>query len=224
MNLQRRSALAVVALGLVSATAWAGAYEDFFVAILRDDGDAITALLRRGFDPNTRDPRGQVGLTIALQNGANKAVAALLASRRLNVEARNAKDESPLMMAAIKGNVEAVKALIAGDADVNKTGWTPLHYAASAGSPQHAVIISLLLENHAYIDAASPNGTTPLMMAAHYGSTEALQLLLDEGADPTLKNQLGLTAADFALRVSRTESAERIAAAIRTLQPNRGKW
>ena len=224
MNLQRRSALAAVALGLVSTRAWAGAYEDFFVAILRDDGDAITALLRRGFDPNTRDPKGQVGLTIALQNGANKAVAALLASRRLNVEARNAKDESPLMMAAIKGNVEAVKALIARDADVNKTGWTPLHYAASAGSPQHAVIISLLLENHAYIDAASPNGTTPLMMAAHYGSTEAVQLLLDEGADPTLKNQLGLTAADFALRVSRTESAERIAAAIRTRQPNRGKW
>ena len=224
MNLQRRSALAAVALGLVSARAWAGAYEDFFVAILRDDGDAITALLRRGFDPNTRDPKGQVGLTIALQNDANKAVAALLASRRLNVEARNAKDESPLMMAAIKGNVEAVKALIARDADVNKTGWTPLHYAASAGSPQHAVIISLLLENHAYIDAASPNGTTPLMMAAHYGSTEALQLLLDEGADPTLKNQLGLTAADFALRVSRTESAEIIVAAIRMRQSNRGKW
>ena len=51
MSLQRRSALAAVALGLVSARAWAGAYEDFFVAILRDDGDAITALLRRGFDP-----------------------------------------------------------------------------------------------------------------------------------------------------------------------------
>ena len=95
-----------------------------------------------------------MGLTIALQNGANKAFAALLASRTVNVDARNAQDESPLMIAAIKGNVDAVKALIAREADVNKTGWTPLHYAASAGSPQHAVIISLLLENHAYIDAA----------------------------------------------------------------------
>lgn len=224
MSLQRRSAMAAVALGVVSAGVWAAAYEDFFVAVLRDDGDAITALLHRGFDPNTRDPKGQVGLTIALQNGANKAFAALLASRRVNVDARNAQDESPLMMAAIKGNVEAVKALIARDADVNKTGWTPLHYAASAGSPQHAVIIALLLENHAYIDAASPNGTTPLMMAAHYGSAGAVQLLLEEGADPTLKNQLGLTAADFALRVSRTESAEKIAAAIRRRQPDRGKW
>lgn len=227
MSLHRRSALAslaALALGAASARAWAGAYEDFFVAILRDDGDAITALVRRGFDPNTRDPKGQVGLTLALQNGSGKAFAALLAARGVNVEARNAQDESPLMMAALKGNVEAARALIARDADVNKRGWAPLHYAASAGSPQHATIISLLLENYAYIDAASPNGTTPLMMAAHYGSIEAVQLFLEEGADPTLKNQLGLTATDFALRVSRTDSAEKIAAAIRRRQPNQGKW
>ncbi|QLA83698.1 ankyrin repeat domain-containing protein [Acidovorax sp. JMULE5] len=220
----RRNALATLALGLAAPGIWAGAYEDFFVAILRDDDAAIAALLRRGFDPNTRDPKGQVGLTIALQNGSSKAFAALLASSQVNVEARNAQDESPLMMAALKGNLEAVKALLARDADVNKTGWAPLHYAASAGSRQHVAIIALLLENHAYIDASSPNGTTPLMMAAQYGSNEAVQLLLDEGADPTLKNQLGLTAADFALRVSRTESADKIAAAIRKRQPNRGRW
>jgi len=224
MICHRRNALATLALGLAAPGIWAGAYEDFFVAILRDDDAAIAALLRRGFDPNTRDPKGQVGLTIALQNGSSKAFAALLASSQVNVEARNAQDESPLMMAALKGNLEAVKALLARDADVNKTGWAPLHYAASAGSRQHVAIIALLLENHAYIDATSPNGTTPLMMAAQYGSNEAVQLLLDEGADPTLKNQLGLTAADFALRVSRTESAEKIAAAIRKRQPNRGRW
>lgn len=224
MICHRRNALATLALGLAAPGIWAGAYEDFFVAILRDDDAAIAALLRRGFDPNTRDPKGQVGLTIALQNGSSKAFAALLASSQVNVEARNAQDESPLMMAALKGNLEAVKALLARDADVNKTGWAPLHYAASAGSRQHVAIIALLLENHAYIDATSPNGTTPLMMAAQYGSNEAVQLLLDEGADPTLKNQLGLTAADFALRVSRTESADKIAAAIRKRQPNRDRW
>lgn len=224
MICHRRNALATLALGLAAPGIWAGAYEDFFVAILRDDDAAIAALLRRGFDPNTRDPKGQVGLTIALQNGSSKAFAALLASSQVNVEARNAQDESPLMMAALKGNLEAVKALLARDADVNKTGWAPLHYAASAGSRQHVAIIALLLENHAYIDATSPNGTTPLMMAAQYGSNEAVQLLLDEGADPTLKNQLGLTAADFALRVSSTESADKIAAAIRKRQPNRGRW
>ncbi len=224
MICHRRTALSALGLGLAAPCIWAGAYEDFFVAIVRDDDAAIAALLRRGFDPNTRDPKGQVGLTLALQNGSFKAFMALLASTQVTVEARNAQDESPLMMAALKGNLAAVKALLERDADVNKTGWTPLHYAASAGSRQHLAIIALLLENHAYIDATSPNGTTPLMMAAQYGSNEAVQLLLDEGADPTLKNQLGLTAADFALRVSRTESADKIASAIRKRQPNRGRW
>ena len=81
----------------------------------------------------------------------------------------------------------------------------------------------LLLENFAYIDAASPNGTTPLMMAAMYGNSSAVKLLLEAGADPTLKNQLGLTAIDFAQQVKRTESAEIIAAFVRARRP-KGSW
>jgi uncharacterized protein len=222
--IKRRSALLGLAVSAVGTLAFAGSYEDFFTAILRDDPDTITALLRRGFDPNTRDANGQVGLVIALKQESGKAFAALMASRNTQVEARNAQDESPLMLAAIKGNIDAVKQLIARDADVNKTGWTPLHYAASGGAEEHSRIVALLLENHAYIDAASPNGTTPLMMAAQYGSTEVVKLLLDEGADPTLKNRLGMTAVNFAQRASRTEVASQIAAAIRKRQPNAGSW
>ena len=83
----------------------------------------------------------------------------------------------------------------------------------------HLDVIRLLLEQHAYIDAESPNGTTPLMMAAHYGTPEAVKLLLAEGADPTLKNQLGLSAIDFAFRANRTDAADQITAAIRSKAP-----
>ncbi|MFN3375486.1 MAG: ankyrin repeat domain-containing protein [Burkholderiaceae bacterium] len=202
----------------------AGSYEDFFVAVQRDDAQTIAALLRRGFDPNTRDPKGEVAITLALQAGALKAAQALLASRMLNVNALNRNGESPLMMAALKGHVAEARALIARDADVNKTGWTPLHYAATGTSAQQTELIALLIEHHAYIDAASPNGTTPLMMAAHYGTAEAVRLLLQEGADPTLRNALGLTAADFALRASRQSIADMVVEAIRQRQPKRGQW
>jgi ankyrin repeat protein len=83
--------------------------------------------------------------------------------------------------------------------------------------------MELLLDEHAYIDAASPNGTTPLMMAAHYGTPAAVKLLLDGGADPALKNEQGLSAIDFAQRASRSDVAELIAAVIRGRQP-KGSW
>ncbi|HEY8360270.1 MAG TPA: ankyrin repeat domain-containing protein [Ramlibacter sp.] len=200
--------------------AHAGSYEDFFVAIKRDNPRAIQDLLQRGFDPNVPDPGGTPGLFTAVRDGALKAAEVLVAWPATKVEWRNAKDESPLMMAALRGHTELVRKLIARDADVNKPGWAPLHYAATGG---HLEIMALLLEHHAFIDAQSPNKTTPLMMAAHYGSPAAVKLLLDAGADTSMRNELGLTAIDFANRANRRDAADLIAASVRSAQP-RGKW
>jgi uncharacterized protein len=205
---------------LAYSLAHAGSYEDFFAAIEQDNGPAVRALLERGFDPDTRDAKGLPGLYVALRDGSLKAAEALIDWPKTHVEIRTAQDESPLMIAALKGQLEIARKLIARDADVNKTGWTPLHYAATNG---HLAMIELLLDQNAYIDAESPNGTTPLMMAAHYGSPAAVKLLLDAGADPRLKNQLGLSAIDFANQANRQDAAQLIAAQVRSAQP-KGKW
>lgn len=212
--------LAYLIVGIKCSLALAGSYDDFFVAVKRDDPQAIVALLNRGFDPDTRDAEGRTGLFLALRDGSLKSANALIDWPKTNVETRTAQDESPLMMASLKGHIDLVRKLIARDADVNKPGWAPLHYAATNG---HLAIMELLLENHAYIDAESPNGTTPLMMAAHYGTPAAVKLLLEAGADPNLKNQLGLSAMDFALRGNRRDAAEQISQAVRNSQP-KGKW
>lgn len=198
----------------------AGSYEDFFGAIKQDNARLMTALLKRGFDPDTRDEKGLPGLYLALRDGSLKVAQILIDWPKTNIEIRTELDESPLMMAALKGHLELCKKLIARDADVNKPGWTPLHYAATEG---HLEIMELLLEQHAFIDAESPNGTTPLMMAASYGTPQAVKLLLDAGADPTMKNQLGLTALDFAQRGNRPDAIRMITASIRAAQP-KGKW
>ncbi len=208
----------LVLIGLSAARA--GSYEDWFVAVKRDDPKAIVELLQRGFDPNALDPSGRPALFIALQEGAVKVADVLVDFPKTNVEWRSPKDESPLMMASLKGHAALVRKLIARDAHVNKPGWAPLHYAATGG---HLEIMRILLEEHAFIDAESPNRTTPLMMAAHYGSTAAVKLLLEEGADATMRNELGLSAVEFAQRGNRKDAADMIAAAIRKAQP-KGKW
>ena len=142
---------------------FAGSYEDYFAAIKVDDAAALKTLLQRGFDPNTRDPAGQHGLLIAVRENAIKVADVLVDWPKTEVETRTVADENPLMFAALNGQTALAKKLIAKGADVNKPGWAPLHYAATRG---HLQVMTLLLDNHAYIDASSPNGTTPLMMAA----------------------------------------------------------
>jgi ankyrin repeat protein len=200
--------------------AHAGSYEDFFIAIKQDNAQAINALLQRGFDANTRDPKGEIGLAIAIREPSFKAAQALIAWPKTDVEIRTAQDESPMMLAALKGHLDLVRQLIARGGDVNKPGWTPLHYAATNG---HLPVIRLLLESHAFINAQSPNGSTPLMMAARYGTPEAVKLLLEEGAEADLKNERGMTAIDFAQSANRADAAAVIAAFVRGQQP-RGKW
>ncbi|MDI9333912.1 MAG: ankyrin repeat domain-containing protein [Cytophagales bacterium] len=193
----------LVALCLAVGQAFADTYRDYFAAVQNDDTRVVTTLLFRGFDPNTISPDGLSGLMLAVQSGSLKVAHLLLSQHKVQVEWRSPKDESALMLAALGGYESLVKTLIAKDADVNKTGWTPLHYAATKGS---VPVIKLLLEHHAYIDAESPNQTTPLMMAAMYGTFDAVKLLVDAGADVNLKNDQGLTALDFAKRVNRSDA------------------
>ena len=199
----------------------AGSFEDFFRAVRGDNASGVRTLLQRGFDPNTRDEHGQTGLLIALREPSPKVIQVLIESPQTNVDLANAKDETPLMLAAIKGQQDLVTQLLKRDAAVNKTGWTPLHYAATSGQ---LTIMKVLLDNYAFIDAQSPNGTTPLMMAAMYGSAAAVQLLLDEGADVAMKNQQGMTAADFAERGKRPDAVQLLGAAGKPKRPADGKW
>ena len=173
----------------------AGSYDDFFQALKTDEAQVVAKVLARGFDPNTLSPDGQYPLVLAIKRPSPAVLDLLLRAKGLRAEVRTIKDESPLMLASMTGMVDVCKRLIALDADVNKTGWTPLHYAASAG---HVEVIKLLLKHSAYIDAESPNKTTPLMMAAMYGNPQSVELLLEEGADASLKNDKGMTALDFA--------------------------
>lgn len=191
----------------ICVRATAGSYEDFFVAVLRDDEVAVQGLLQRGFDPNTRDPQGQMGLFLALRDQSLKVAEVLAVHPAVQVDASNQTGETALMMAALRGHLDWCQRLVARGAAVDRQGWTPLHYAAAGPS---ADVVGWLLQQRAAIEARSPNGTTPLMMAAKYGSESSTEELLRRGANPSLRNQQGMNAAAFARSVGRDSLAARL--------------
>ena len=195
----------VMAIGISSVNA--GSFEDFFIAIRNDNTGILGELLQRGFDPNTADEKGQPGLTMAMQERSLRAAKLLLEQPTVKVDALNQAGESALMMAALKGEITGAKMLLERGARINQGGWSPLHYAAGGPEPE---LVRLLLERGAHVDAESPNGTTPLMMAAQYGSEDSVKLLLDHGADPSRRNQRDLRASDFAKLAGRDSLAVRL--------------
>lgn len=208
---RRLLAAATVFAALGAGRAHAGSYDDFFQAIDIDAPGIITRLLERGFDPNTRNARGQPGLSLALKGESFKAAEALWAHPQLDVDAVSPAGETPLMMAAMKGELEWARRLIARGARVDRPGWSPMHYAAIAPD---ARMMQLLLAQGGDIEALSPNGTTPLMMAARNGDERTVDLLLARGAQAGLRNQAGFTAADMAA----SQDRDALAARLRKLQ------
>lgn len=183
--------LVVVAFSSASA----GSYDDLFVAVIRDDASGLRKLLRQGVDPNSRDPKGMPALSVAIKRESPRAFELLLAHPAIDVDATNAAGETALMLTAIAGDLDASQQLVARGAKVQFPGWSPIHYAASGPNTR---LVQWLLERGAQVDAESPNGTTPLMLAAQHAPEATVELLLKRGADTRKRNQRGLQAIDYA--------------------------
>ncbi|MES2264944.1 MAG: ankyrin repeat domain-containing protein [Pseudomonadota bacterium] len=214
MILKRRLILSALALPLLAGVASADEADDkvsFFRAAQVDDERKVHALLARGLDPNIHDPeRGETGLIVAMRYDSNRVFKELLNHPKVKLEEQSDNGSTALMMAAFKHNKAAVQALLAAGAQVNRPGWTALHFAAAAGD---VAIMSLLLERHAYIDAESPSKMTPLMLAAREGMEDAVKLLLEQGADASLKDAgFHIDAVEFATRAEKPWIAKTIRA------------
>ena len=214
MKYFKKAACHLIAVGFlaISNGACAGAYDDFFKAVQLDQPTTVKNLLQRGFDPNTVGPDGVPALTKALQEQSFKVAQVLADDPQTRPDVRNARDESPLMLASLRGQESLVVQLVSRGAAVNKAGWTPLHYAATGG---HVRVTAFLIGAHADVNAESPNGTTPLMMAAMYGNAETVKLLLESGAEAYPRNDQGLTAEDFAARAGRVDALNLIRQVLR---------
>jgi ankyrin repeat protein len=108
--------------------------------------------------------------------------------------------------AAEAGDLPAVQELLAHDYSINaldEVGRTPLHYAVLG---EHFAVVNYLLLHGANINVRDEhgNGYSPLDEAARSCSLRMVRLLVESGADPSVRSWMQLNAVDRAK--SRKES------------------
>ena len=121
-------------------------------------------------------------------------VVRILAKQGFNVNARNREQESYLMDAVLRNKPVAAKALLEAGADFavrsSRLQETPAINAGYRG----ASMVKLFLDRHAPVNDADSNGNTMLMAAALQGHLDAVQLIVEAGADVNARNARGQTA------------------------------
>jgi ankyrin repeat protein len=130
-------------------------------------------------------------LAKAIRDGDLKTVRAQL-DAGVDVNARDANGNTPLLVAAVYAGPECVELLIKKGADVNaanKAGATPLMRAATDYAKA-----KLLIDAGADVKAKSAFGKTAILIAAlKYGNSKTVKLLLDKGADAKARDPNGVS-------------------------------
>jgi ankyrin repeat protein len=162
----------------------------------------IEALVKAGADPNFKTPNGETPLMAAARTGKIDAAKALLdAGADINAK-ETWGEQSALMWASAQSQADMVKFLASNGAnlndhgkvnqwerkviqeprpkDMNKGGFTPLHYAAREGC---ATCVQNLLTAGADPDSEDPDRETPLLLALENMHFDTAAVLVKGGAD-----------------------------------------
>jgi uncharacterized protein len=133
----------------------------------------------------------------------------VLVGKGVDVNLRDQKKRTPLILAAYNGHTPVVEFLVSNGADINagdSDKQTALMYASKRAFNETA---ALLLAKGAEVDTQSKKkGINALMLAAVADNAELVQMLLDHGADTSLKDVFGRTARDLAERKGNSAMAE----------------
>ncbi len=114
-----------------------------------------------------------------------------------NLESRGFNGNTPLLQAALEGNVIMVKRFLDAKVDlyaVNDDFNGVLFNACYADSPE---IIEMLIKVGADVNDINEEGTTALMYAASAGREKCVKALLSFGGDNEMENEDGYRAVDL---------------------------
>ena len=177
-------------------------------------------LLDKGADPDLADEGGFTALHYAALDERGADIVGTLLTHGARPNPRTTRDSreyvyagvnltgaTPLFLAASRGHVETVRALLAGGADPlmsTEKGTLPLHVASWGGSPYAGDwtedekknlldVTRLLVERGSDVNSTGEHGWTALHGAAYKGVDAVVQFLVDHGARLEVFDEYGQT-------------------------------
>lgn len=166
---------------------------DLFQAIENQNLDYIAELLGHGADPNSLRPEFPRWTPLheaieQLEDGGEIEPLVLLLRHHASVDTWDADhDSTPLLMALFRGQIEAVRLLLAAGADPNvigSEGDSPLRWCVEQGDYNTAAMLLRCGATKTIDNAGGSGGMTALGQAAKRLDLKMIELLLQAGADP----------------------------------------
>jgi hypothetical protein len=188
-----------------------------FLAVERGNLEAVKALVAAETPIDSVNSRGYTPLMVAVFADLPQIAAALLdAGANANFVANPASEygsDTPLGAALTAGALRSARLLLDKGADPKAThGGSPIVHVAVAADLAEALAPLAKRGGDMNVRAAWGNQPTPLMAAAGSGKLQAVNTLLELGADPAAADSNGNTARDYAATHKRREVLERLKA------------
>ena len=175
-----------------------------WTASLNGSAAMVRRLLEAGANPNLALLGGETPLMVASRSG-NPLVITQLIGKGANVNARGPRGQTALMWAVSEQHPDVVKILLASGADIHARSdvWNEMMAAPPHGKPEYNRLIPhggdtallfaarvgdlasarLLVAAGANVNDADAWGVSAMVLAAHSGFIDIVELLLDKGAD-----------------------------------------
>jgi uncharacterized protein len=144
-------------------------------------------------------------MMFAIMSGELDKIRQSIAADKNVVTLRDKAKRTLLMEAAIFKNEDIARLLVENGADVNAKelkGWSVLHFAAQSNLPD---LVKLLIEKGADINAQDDYGNTRLLnaLSSFNGQSKDIIIeLINAGADKDITNKSGISAYQFAMKVT----------------------
>lgn len=161
--------------------------------------DNIRILLKYKADPDYQNPATGFSALEAAAAAGQEAAAQLLVRSGADVNLKDNEGRTALFYAAENGQTALIRQLLRMNADINVIDANGKNIFIAAGEGQSIPAMELLSRDHFSVNSADAKGKTAMMYTTAKG-TQALQWLIDNGADLNLQDQNGNTALMHAIK------------------------